>query len=399
MSKNTPGFVGERLTEARTARAISAVDLAGIIGVSPQSISKYENGHQSPKLDILYSISSALGFNQSYFLRAYLAPKDLAPIFWRGKLTAQQGMQDRASVRLLWLKDIVSYLSDYFDFPSLNVPSFPIEDIERVDLDTLEDIAKKIRVFWGIRPGPMPHVLERMESNGIFVSRIRVNAEKLDAFSQWSDQFNSPFVMLGRDKSSAVRQRFDALHELSHIVLHKNIKEHRKLNNKATYKTIEQQADRLASCLMLPEQEFMDELYAPSLDGFLALKERWGVSVAAMIMRCRALEILDADQATRMWKNYTRRGWRKSEPLDNKLEKEKPQLIRKSFELLLSEGFQTVSDIQNALPFPLTDLEELAELPAGTLGGDRHEHSISPSIKAELKKSLSGSNVIRFTKN
>jgi Zn-dependent peptidase ImmA (M78 family) len=45
--------------------------------------------------------------------------------------------------------------------------------------------------------------------------------------------------------------------------------------------------------MLLPEQDFLDELYAPTLDGMLSLKERWGVSVGAMIMRCKSLGILD----------------------------------------------------------------------------------------------------------
>src|SRR3546814_1400384 len=84
----------------------------------------------------------------------------------------------------------------------------------------------------------------------------------------------------------------------------------RKLNDRAFYNTVERQADRLASCLLLPEREFLEELYATSLDGFLALKERWGVSVGAMIMRSQALDLIGEDEARRMWINYNRRGWR-----------------------------------------------------------------------------------------
>jgi len=174
--------------------------------------------------------------------------------------------------------------------------------------------------------------------------------------------------MLSRDKASAVRQRFDALHELAHIVLHSNIPE-RRLNDRAFYKVVEKQADRLANCLLLPAQEFSEELYAPSLDGFLALKERWGASVGAMIMRCVSLDILDEDEARRMWINYNRRGWRNGEPLDGKIEKECPYLIRRSFELLMSEGVQSAKDILTALPFPAADLEEIADLEPGTLTG------------------------------
>lgn len=50
----------------------------------------------------------------------------------------------------------------------------------------------------------------------------------------------------------------------------------------------------------------------------LSLKERWGVSVGAMIMRCKSLDILDDLSAKRLWMNYARRRWRKGEPLTAK---------------------------------------------------------------------------------
>jgi Zn-dependent peptidase ImmA (M78 family) len=205
----------------------------------------------------------------------------------------------------------------------------------------------------------MPDVIEKLETNGILVSRIHVPAEKLDAFSQWSDKFGIPLVILSRDKASAVRQRFDAPHELAHIVLHKAVSQKR-LNDKALYNMVEKQADKLAFCLLIPAEEFTQGLYAPSLDGFLALKARWGASVGAMIMRCRTLNMIDNDEGQRMWINYNRRGWRNGEPLDTKMEKETLHLIRRSFELLMSEKVQSAADIMTALPFPPADLEELA---------------------------------------
>ena len=59
----------------------------------------------------------------------------------------------------------------------------------------------------------MADLLLEMENDGIVVSRIHIGAEKLDAFSQWSSFHKIPFVVLSRDKASAVRQRFDAAHK------------------------------------------------------------------------------------------------------------------------------------------------------------------------------------------
>jgi Zn-dependent peptidase ImmA (M78 family) len=233
----------------------------------------------------------------------------------------------------------------------------------------------------------MPDVIEKMEANGILVSRIHVGAEKLDAFSQWSDRFEIPFVMLARDKASAVRQRYDALHELSHIILHNGISQKR-LNDRAFYNAVEKQADKLAACLLLPAEEFTQELYAPSLDGFLALKERWGASVGAMIMRCRDLGIIDGEEARRMWMNYNRRGWRNGEPLDNKMEKESPYVIRRSFEKLIEEKVQSAAEIMAALPFPPADLEEIADLEPGTLTGEK-ESRAEPVLKSQFRNETS----------
>ena len=386
------GFVGRRLTEARRARGLSATDFADLAGVSVQSISKYEHGHQTPRLDMLHVMADKLNIPRAYFLRP-VPDEDQKPVFWRARLSAPPVARDRAGVRLEWMKEIVDYLATYFDLPVLNLPDVEIKDIETLNSDALDEIADAIRDYWNIRPGPMPDVVEKLEDNGVLVSRIRIGAEKLDAFSQWSDRFGIPFIVLSRDKASAVRQRFDALHELSHIIAHKAVGQKR-LNDRAFYNLIEKQADRLASRLLLPAKEFTQELYAPSLDGFLTLKERWGASVGAMIMRCRELEIIDDEEMRRMWINYNRRSWRNGEPLDDKMTKEEPHLIRRGFEKLMEANVQSAADIMTALPFPARDLEELADLEDGTLTGS--ESRAEPVLKPEFSKEPS--NVIEIFK-
>lgn len=388
------GFVGARLNEARRARGITASDLAGIIQVSVQSLSKYENGHQTPRHETVDKLAATLGFPNPYFFRTQRFD-DERPVFWRSKLTAQVGDLERVAVRLEWLKEVIDYLGDFFDFPNLDLIQFDVpSDPLKISRGFLEDAAATVRHEWNVRRGPLPDVLEKIEASGILVSRIHVNAEKVDAFSQWSDKFGIPFIMLSRDKASAARQRFDALHELAHVLFHKNVTQAH-LNNRATYKVLEDQAHTFASFMLLPEQDFIDELYAPTLDAMVSLKERWGTSVAAMIMRLSSLEILDDVQTKRMWMNYTRRGWRKGEPFDGKTEKEEPYIVRRCFEMLISENVQSVADIRNALPFPVEDLEEIADLPVGALGAPVHTRP-EPVLKSGIGTSQSG-NVVSLS--
>jgi Zn-dependent peptidase ImmA (M78 family)/transcriptional regulator with XRE-family HTH domain len=388
MSVIAQGFVGARLTEARMALGLSATVFADLAELSVQSVSKYENGRQTPKLDNVHRFASILKVPYDYFFRP-IGAKDEKPIFWRARLSAPPTARDRAEVRLEWMKEIVDYLASYFDLPAINVPQLGFSEDTFGSADFVEKVARDIRDFWEIRPGPMPDTIEHLETNGILVSRIHVRADKLDAFSQWSDRFNVPFVVLSRDKASACRQRFDVLHELVHIVCHANIPQKR-LNDRAFYKAVEKQADQIASAMLLPEDEFVGELYAPSLDGFLTLKERWGASVGAMIMRSKQLDLIEDDDARRLWINYNRRGWRNSEPLDGKLAKEEPHLIRRSFELLMEEGVQSASEIVKALPFPISDLEELADLDPGTLSGETQSRA-APVLREAFRQD---SNVI-----
>src|SRR5207247_1236379 len=74
----------------------------------------------------------------------------------------------------------------------LDVPRDPL----KITQDFLENAAAIVRAEWSVRRGPLPDVLEKVEDSGILVSRIHVRAEKVDAFSQWSDRFGIPFIVL-----------------------------------------------------------------------------------------------------------------------------------------------------------------------------------------------------------
>lgn len=382
MNVGTPGFYGERLTEARLARGLSAVALADVVGVTPQSIYQYEKNKQNPRADVLDAIASRLNVPRSYFLRPP-APLDDAPIFWRCRESATSLARSRAEIRLRWVKDILDHLAGFLDFPSVSLPEIGVpENFREIDRDFLESAALSVREQWRLGTGPMPDLLLEIENHGIVVSRIHMGAEKQDAFSQVSRRTGTPFMVLSRDKASAVRQRFDAAHELLHVLAHRSVPDKR-LNTKSDNKVIEEQAHYFAGALLLPADQFSQELWAPTLDAMLALKDRWKVSVGVMIKRCENLGLIDRDGAQRLWINYTRRGWRKQEPLDGKIEKERPRLLRRSVELLLSEKVQSISQILGAVSLKAHDVEELCDLDPGLLSAESSDAKAMPRLKGE----------------
>src|SRR5947209_7675941 len=121
MTVGTPGFVSERLTEARQAFGLTKVALAEMINVSPAAVSQYENGPQSPRPDVMDRLCEKLGFPRAFFLRPPVQD-DTDPIFWRSNASATQIARERSVPRLRWLKEIRAYHYDYFDFPKLELP-------------------------------------------------------------------------------------------------------------------------------------------------------------------------------------------------------------------------------------------------------------------------------------
>ena len=380
MTIGTPGFVKERLTEARQAFGLTKVALADMIDVTPAAISQYENGPQSPRADVMERLCQKLNFPWSFFLRPVVANDD-DPVFWRSNASATQIARERSFPRLNWLKEIRTYHGDYFDFPKLELPTFVLpDDFRDLSARHIDQFAQQCREWWNFGLGPIPDLLLELENSGVVTARIHVAADTLDAFSQWASSAGSPYIVLGKDKSSAVRSRFDAAHELAHMLLHRRV-DRKRVNSKTDWKLLEQQANRFSAAFLLPAKSFVDELWAPTLDSMLSRKERWKVSVAMMIVRCEQLGLTNQDQTKRLWINYNRRGWRGDEPLDKVIKFEEPRVIRRSFEALINERIKSKDQILDDLSLPAREIEELSALPPGYLSGKQAEVKALPRLK------------------
>jgi Zn-dependent peptidase ImmA (M78 family)/transcriptional regulator with XRE-family HTH domain len=390
----TPGFVGERLTQAREARGLTAVSLAELIGAKSTSISNYECGRQSPSREVMERLVTVLNQPTAFFLRP-MPPGEPEDIWWRAMSSATKSARGRAQARHVWLREIIAYLEEYVDFPAVNVPDFNLPpDVQQITTKMIEDIATECRSFWKLGTAPIVDIVLLMENNGIIVSRGELEAESLDAYSQRPNDSEHPIVFLGSDKASAARSRHDASHELGHLILHRHV-DAKGIRNPILFKLIEAQAHRFAAAFNLPAQGFADQLWTPSLDAFLALKPHWKVAIAAMIMRCEQLGIINEDQARRSWINMNRRGWRRQEPLDDRIVPEEPRLLRRSFELLIDEGIKTTEQINSDLMLNAADIESLACLAPGYLSGEAPDVVAMPQLREGLRSGTG--NVLRFT--
>lgn len=391
MRPSTPGFIGARLREARDVRGISAVALSEIANVSPQAISQYENGRSSPSPDVLARIAGAVNLPVAFFTRP-LPERARGTIFYRSMSSATKASRARAERRFAWLRDIEEYLSGYVAFPDVNIPDLglPADPLLLSDSE-IDDAALRVRLHWGMRNGPIANMVALLENQGAVVARDRLNAEALDGLSEVADD-DRPLVLIGIDKGTPVRWRFDAAHELAHVLLHRHLRPEN-LVRREQYKRIEQQAHRFAASFLLPTAEFGDDFFAVNLDALVALKPKWKVSIAMMIMTAERAGFINEASARRLWINYSRHGWRRNEPYDDSMEIEEPRLLRRAVELTVGSGAQAADDITSALALPAPDVETLCNLPNGYLG-DFAPVSLRSDVLHER-----ASNVIPFRRN
>jgi Zn-dependent peptidase ImmA (M78 family)/DNA-binding XRE family transcriptional regulator len=373
MRPGTPQFVGERLREAREARGLTALALSELIGVSRQAVSQYENGPETPSPVVLRRIADVLRLPVHFFLQPADAGTD-GLIFYRSMAAATKSSRVRAESRFKWTRRIVRYIRVFANLPQVNYPQLdvPADPLEIKPLH-IEEAATAARRHWKLGDGPISNIVLLLENNGTVIVRHDLAAETLDAFSMWSVEEKTPYIVLNSEKGVAVRSHFDVSHELGHLLLHRRIPAGC-LTRSELFEVVEQQAHAFARAFLLPEKTFVADMVSPTLDAFRALKSKWKVSIQGMIFRARELGLLSAEQERRIWPNLSRRGWRTSEPLDDALEPESPRLLRRSVELMVKGRATTRQDIvfQNALP--PEDIEELIGLATGYLkepeGGD-----------------------------
>lgn len=399
MRIGTPGFQPERLIEARDARGLTQVALAELVNRKSSSISRWESGIHPPEPEVLDALGKALNMPVAFFMRP-VRSHGSAPLFFRSMASTTQTIRKRTEVRLRWAQDISLKLQESVDLPEINVPHLNVGDYREIRDEDIEQAANQCRKHWDLGFGPISDLLLALENAGIIVVKEDVGTAKMDGLSNWSAADDRPYMLIAKDKDTCVRSRMDAAHELGHLVLHRGLKP-KTLNNGADFKEIERQAFYFAGAFLMPEESFPSEIWSPSLNAFVSLKERWKTSVGAMIMRCKALEMLGEDHAEKLWKYYSAKGWRKSEPLDDTLKPEEPRLLSRSVQLLIDEGLFTHVELLDDFLLYAQDVESLCNLPTGYMTARKAEILHLPKLKERSGDSSSGKNgsVVPFNRN
>ncbi|TAA11091.1 ImmA/IrrE family metallo-endopeptidase [Pseudoxanthomonas winnipegensis] len=391
MNRAISTFQPARLEQAMAARGYSAVLLADLVGVTSTTISRWRNEAQVPSGDVLFRLASALRVTPEWLTRP--AADSVARPFYRGSIAQMKGERALLCARVQWLDELADQLGMYVEYPKVNVPTKSFKKPTEISHVDIESAAEDCRRAWGLKNGPVSDVVLLLENAGAIVAREETGAARIEGLSTWSSK-GRPLVLLCADKGNAFRSRFDAAHELGHLVLHSEIEAP---GDAATHKLIEDQAHRFAGAFLMPAKSFVAEVALPvTLQGLLMLKQRWGVSVGAMIMRLSKLGLLSENDYLRLIKLRSAKWGSKQEPQDDERKPEEPRLLRRTVELLHSSGVVRRESLSDFTGLSGRDVEALLNLPWGQLTQPSAEVVSLSSKGRQVPLSEQTDNVISF---
>lgn len=281
------GFDPRRLTIARWSAHLTKRELAERSGLSPASITQYEAGRTLPPPATLAKLALAVGMPIRYFERREnrRRPDPSARSFFRSLRSTPQRDRDHADALAEHVFDLIDHLDQRVTLPEPDVPQISPRLSGR---EEIERIAAEVREAWQVPEGPVANVVRLLEAHGVIVARLDSGGTTLDAFSRWFGE--RPLVMLWADKGDKARSRFDAAHELGHLVMH--------ADPDPLDREQERQANMFASAFLMPASQIGGHLprRAPTGKEWPVIfdhRKHWGVSAKALLYRSRELGALN----------------------------------------------------------------------------------------------------------
>lgn len=337
----------KNLEIARKRRELTKAELANLVGINSKTLTNYESGITEFERDTgnIEKLAKVLGYPVSFFLQSNELTEITQEMVSFRSVARLSAKKKHAALAVGSLAmEFEKWLNQKFNLPKMDIPDF-----DHPDNDISPQIAaRRLREYWGIGEKSISNMVHLLESKGIRVYSLAQNCVEVDAYSYWLD--GNPFVFLNNQKTPE-RSRFDAAHELGHLVLHKNISPN-------SSKDVELEANQFASEFLMPERSIKATVpFQPSLNKLIQLKSNWNVSLAALLKRIGDLKLATEWHYRQLQIELGRRGFKKLEP-EGLSHRETSIIIEKVVEQLREQKINRQC-IEKETNLPLSDLAEI----------------------------------------
>ena len=362
-------FNSSRLKIARRRRGWTKRQLATAVLLHERSIIGYEGGELVPPEHTLAEIAQALQFPPEFFHGPDIVEPSPECASFRSLSAMTAGRRDSVLASGGLAFELCAWIEAKFNLPTPNIP----------DCRSLAPAAaaQYVRNKWGLGEQPIRNMVHLLESNGVRVFSLAEETKDVDAFSIW--RTDVPYVFLNTYKSPE-RGRFDAAHELGHLVLHR----HGGPDGRKT----ETEADLFASEFLMPAGSVLSAVTTiTGIEYCIKLKKIWQVSLAALVVRLYQLKLISEWHYRTLFVEIGTRGYRTTEP--SSMPRETSQVFAKVFSALREEGISKEKLASQLCLYPF-DLDALifglviVQLAGGRASAGSHRSSTAGRGKLHL---------------
>jgi len=341
----------------REQAGLSQGELGMRLGVTRQTIAAWEKGDREPSVAQLAQIAQYLG----------IAIDLLLPEVKPKTTSAAMGLMFRADEPSALDQHLRAALSrkaeDYTFIERLvgEVPTLPeMRPLTGYEAYLVEDVAREIRDWLGIGEAcPLGNALALLESKGLKVI-LHPLPNKISGFSAYTETSGATiFINAGHP---AERKFFTALHELAHLIFHRQ--EYRIPHAKAGGRRDprEKAANHFAGAVLLPEDVIRRELHGYRQrwlpEPLLAdMKRRYGVSMRTVLYRAAQAGIISQKQQGQQLGQLNKKHGLANEPVTLLDPEHLTRLERMVFLALLQDAI-TLSRAAEILGTPLMELRD-----------------------------------------
>lgn len=348
-------LIGSRVKQARELRLLTQTGLAEKTRLPQSIISRIEIGTHLASPEQARLIADALETPVSFFFRKPVELPDGSLGLFRSHSSKVSKADYSHARRVAEIGvEAIFRLSE-----NTAIPPNRLEPLIGVDLDDASRFARSMLRLPADEP--IPNLTTAMEKSGVLVLGLSGMNAAIQGFSSWIDRSQNggasdrAMVVVRRD-SSPFRLRFTLAHELGHLVLRHQV-------FAGPHQPVEKEANLFAQALLLPRDSILEDLSVEplTLSRLAILKGKWGVSMHAIAMRAKHLEIISQDQYRSIYELLRLRGFLKVEPGDRTTRAESPKLLTE----LLLRSYREVSAycLAEKFDFPLDTAKRFFDEP------------------------------------
>lgn len=327
----------ERVELVRKRLGLTKIGFAEMLRVDRKVLQRFDNGKSDFPAECLHRLSEMSGYPTTFFDKGSPEYPNPEGVSFRSLRSLTAGARDAAMAAGAIAFEFDDWISERYELPD--------HSLCQIESRSPAESAAFLRATWGIGERPIGNMINLLESHGVRVFSLAEETRHLDAYSLWRN--DKPYIFLNTLKT-AERMRYDAAHELGHLVMHRH--------SGSVHLSAEHEANTFASAYLMPPDDLKAECpTVRSLQDLILKKRRWGVSVSSLNYALHKIGKISDWHYTSYYKMLAKVG-RENEP--NPMQRETSQIWTKVLTDLWRSGMP-LARVADQLHVPSAELSDL----------------------------------------